>query len=64
MAFWEDTLRYLYLPRLKDRDVLAQAIHSGAASQDFFGTAYGQTGDKFEGFNSVTPTCSSTTRCC
>ena len=20
MAFWEDTLRYLYLPRLKDRD--------------------------------------------
>jgi predicted AAA+ superfamily ATPase len=21
MAFWEDTLRYLYLPRLKDRDV-------------------------------------------
>ena len=27
-AFWEDTLRYLYLPRLKNRDVLAQAIET------------------------------------
>lgn len=49
-AFWEDTLRYLYLPRLKDRDVLAKAISSGAASQDFFGTAYGQHDGKFDGF--------------
>jgi predicted AAA+ superfamily ATPase len=24
--FWEDTLRYLYMPRLRDRGVLAQAI--------------------------------------
>jgi predicted AAA+ superfamily ATPase len=50
MAFWEDTLRYLYLPRLKNREVLAHAIHTGAASGDFFGTAYGQSGDAFEGF--------------
>ena len=50
MAFWEDTLRYLYLPRLKSREVLAQAIRTGAASRDFFGTAYGQSGDTFEGF--------------
>jgi hypothetical protein len=49
-AFWEDALRYLYLPRLKSKDVLAQAIRTGAASQDFFGTAYGQNGDKFDGF--------------
>jgi uncharacterized protein len=49
-AFWEDSLRYLYLPRLKDRDVLAQAIRSGAASRDFFGTAYGQQDGKYEGF--------------
>ena len=48
--FWEDTLRYLYLPRLKDRGVLQQAIVKGAGTKDFFGTAYGQTGDKFEGF--------------
>lgn len=50
MAFWEDTLRYLYLPRLKDRDVLIKAIQSGAASRDFFGTAYGQREGAFEGF--------------
>jgi uncharacterized protein len=50
MAFWEDTLRYLYLPRLKDRDVLSHTIQSGAKSRDFFGTAYGQSGEKFDGF--------------
>ena len=50
MVYWEDSLRYLYLSRLKDRDSLAQAIHAGAASRDFFGTAYGQTGDTYEGF--------------
>jgi predicted AAA+ superfamily ATPase len=48
--FYEDTLRYLYLPRLKDRGVLAQAIVKGAATKDFFGTAYGQSGETFEGF--------------
>jgi predicted AAA+ superfamily ATPase len=50
LAFWEDTLRYLYLPRLRDRSVLAQAIRTGATSRDYFGTAYGQTGETFEGF--------------
>jgi uncharacterized protein len=50
MAFWEDTLRYLYLPRLKDRNVLVQAIRTGAGSKDFFGTAYGQHDGKFDGF--------------
>lgn len=49
-GFFEDTLRYLYMPRLKNRDVLAQAIRDGAASRDFFGTAYGEAGGKFEGF--------------
>ena len=50
MAFWEDTLRYLYLPRLKSRQVLEQAIVKGAGSRDFFGTAYGQHEGKFDGF--------------
>ncbi len=49
-TFWEDSLRYLYLPRLKDRDVLARAILDGTASKDFFGTAYGQTDAKYDGF--------------
>jgi hypothetical protein len=51
MAFWEDTLRYLYLPRLKNRDSLSQAIRTGAGSTDFFGTAYGVDGDKYTGFH-------------
>jgi predicted AAA+ superfamily ATPase len=50
LDFWEDTRRYLYLPRLKDRGVLAQAIVKGSATTDFFGTAYGEHEDKFDGF--------------
>lgn len=50
MTFWEDSLRYLYLSRLKNRSVLEQAIIKGAASRDFFGTAYGQHAGKFDGF--------------
>jgi len=42
--------KYLYLPRLKHRSVLEQAILKGAATKDFFGTAYGQTGEALEGF--------------
>jgi predicted AAA+ superfamily ATPase len=50
MAFWEDTLRFLYLPRLKSREALAAVVRTGAASRDFFGTAYGQADGKFDGF--------------
>lgn len=50
MAFWEDSLRYLYLPRLKDKEVLAHAIRAGAASRDFFATAYGENEGGFHGF--------------
>jgi uncharacterized protein len=49
-GFWEDTLRYVYLPRLKNRAVLEKAIIQGATSRDFFGTAFGQSGESFEGF--------------
>ena len=50
MEFWEDTLRYLFLPRLKTRSVLEQAIIKGAGSKDFYGTAYGLYEEVFEGF--------------
>lgn len=50
LGFYEDSLRYLYLPRFKSRDVLLQAIRTGAASRDFFAIAYGQDGDHYEGF--------------
>ena len=49
-AFWEDSLRYLYLPQLKSREVVASAVRIGAVSRDFFGTAYGEAGGKFDGF--------------
>jgi predicted AAA+ superfamily ATPase len=49
-AFWEDSLRYLYLPRLKSREVLGSVVRTGGASSDFFGVAYGQAGGKYEGF--------------
>jgi predicted AAA+ superfamily ATPase len=49
-TFWEDSQRYLYLPRLKSRDVLAAVIRSGAVSHDFFGIAYGLSDGKYEGF--------------
>lgn len=48
--FWEDTLRYLYLPRLKDRGVIAQAIVKGAGTRDFYGTAYGEHAGNYDGF--------------
>ena len=48
--FGEDTLRYLYLPRMRDRGVLEQAVIKGAASRDFYGTAYGQACETYEGF--------------
>jgi hypothetical protein len=50
MDYWEDSLRYPYLSRLKDRSTLAQAIVKGAATRDFFGTAYELNGEKYEGF--------------
>lgn len=49
-AVWEDMQRYLYLARLRDRSVLEQVIIKGAATQDFFGAAYGQSGGDFQGF--------------
>jgi predicted AAA+ superfamily ATPase len=47
---WNDTLRYLYLPRLHTRSIFEQTIQKGAASQDFFGTAYGEHEGKYDGF--------------
>jgi predicted AAA+ superfamily ATPase len=50
MTFWEDSQRYLYLPRLKSRQVLADVVRTGATSHDFFGVAYGQSEGKYDGF--------------
>jgi hypothetical protein len=54
-AVWAAMERYLYFPRLKGRAVFEKAVITGAASQDFFGIAYGQDGDRFEGFRLGAP---------
>ena len=61
--FWEDTQRYVYLPRLKNRGVLTAAVRAGGASRDFFGTACGQSGG-YEGFRFGEGEIPWTTRCC
>jgi hypothetical protein len=49
-SVWEDMLRYLYLPRLRDRSAFEQTVSKGASGRDFFGTAYGIQDGKYEGF--------------
>lgn len=49
---WEENLtRYVYFPRLRDRDVFMKAVQEGAASRDFFGYAVGQDGGKYVGLS-------------
>ena len=48
--FWDDCLRYLYLPRLLNKDVLSQVSSRGVVSKNFFGIAHGYDGNQFEGF--------------
>lgn len=49
-SFWEDSQKYLYLPRFRNRKVLEQTIYKGADSKDFFGTASGETSGKYDRF--------------
>jgi len=52
---WEDMQRYLYMPRLRTREVLTETIRKGGASEDFFGTALGKVDDRYEGFSLSQP---------
>jgi hypothetical protein len=52
---WQDTLKFLYLPRLRSHSVFEQAILQGVASQDFFGTALGVVEGGYEGFQLGVP---------
>jgi predicted AAA+ superfamily ATPase len=60
LRVWEDMCRYVYLPRLRNRQVFENVVAAGAASRDFFGLARGiaKTGtggesgcEKYEGFH-------------
>lgn len=48
--FWENTCRYLYLPRLQNRDVLKRTIEAGADRRDYFGLAAGRDGENYIDF--------------
>ena len=45
---WTNLATYVYLPRLRDRDVLVQTVRTGAASIDFFGYAVAADGDGYQ----------------
>lgn len=47
---WQKSCSYLYMPRLRNSDVMAHAIADGAPSRDFFGLASGKEGDRYLGF--------------
>ena len=48
---WQKMSCYLYFPRLLNEEVFRGAIEKGAASQDFFGLAYGKETDQYVGFS-------------
>jgi len=50
MRVWDDSQKYLYLPRLHSRAVFEDVLRRGAETEDFFGVAYGRAGDRYEGF--------------
>jgi predicted AAA+ superfamily ATPase len=50
LKVWQDFCHYLYLPRLLNDTVYRDAITKGVASEDYFGFATGQDGERYLGF--------------
>jgi predicted AAA+ superfamily ATPase len=49
---WEENLtRYVYFPRLRDREVFIKTVQDGATSRDFFGYAVGIENGKYAGLS-------------
>lgn len=53
---WQKSCSYLYLPRLREAETLRATIGAGVDSRDFFGIAYGQDGERYQGFHFDQPT--------
>jgi hypothetical protein len=49
--FWESSCRYLYLPRLLNKDVLKRTIEEGAGKEEYFGLAAGKDGSRYIDFS-------------
>ncbi|CAL8472429.1 ATP-binding protein [Caballeronia sp. S22] len=50
LTVWQQSCRYLYLPRLADDGVFQRAIAMGTDNQDFFGLAQGREENRYLGF--------------
>lgn len=50
LDIWQKFCYYLYLPRLRDDNVLRNTLIAGANSRDFFGFAYGKSENRYTGF--------------
>lgn len=50
LKVWQDCCHYLYLPRIASDKVFIDALNKGLESEDYFGFAAGQDGDKYLGF--------------
>ena len=48
--FWDDSCRYLYLPRLSNESVLHDTIREGSHTKEYFGIAYGFEEGKYIDF--------------
>jgi len=51
LKVWQDSCRYLYLPRLVNDQVFRNAISQGVETDDYFGYAAGKEGDRYLGFS-------------
>lgn len=47
---WDDTTRYLYMPRLASEHVFRDAVSEGLMSREYFGYAAGREGEEYLGF--------------
>ncbi len=50
LKVWQDSCRYLNMPRLANDRVFCKAIEQGVRSEDYFAYASGKEGDQFLGF--------------
>ena len=51
LKVWQDSCKYLYLPRLVNDDVFRNAINQGIESEDFFAFSTGKEDDRYLGFS-------------
>lgn len=56
LKVWQDCCKYVYLPRLRSRNVFTQTLSKSTECRDFFSIAQGEINGTFVGFAFGTPT--------